>query len=314
MYNGDNMSGLPPSPEEPPKVTESYNTQKRIPKRVIIIALTVGIVVLLGVLAFQFLQKNSNLPFSQVNPTPPAPGVIAKVGDELIYQRDLDIELAAYPPILSLEERKKILIEKIATDSAILQGARADGIISNLDPAIFNSATKDYLARLKAVSEIKQKVEGEADQIKGVIASIWFFNLGKTGPMGYDRGKEFALEKITKLHADVKSGKTTVEQAGELIRNDTSLAQIDASYKSNAIYEFDVKNNDKITSNPDFDSALKKSPVGQVTDVFLSIEDPYFVRPGLYQFGVVKNKVNSNIGSLEDWILKQIEKYEEIIY
>lgn len=313
------MPGLPPTtPTEPPKVTESYNTQKRIPKKLIIIILGLLVILMLGVVIFQTLQRNRSLPLlgsHQANTTPPAPGVIARVGEELIYQRELDIELSAYPPSLPLEQRKTLLIQKIATDSAILQMAKKDNLVANLDDSIYNSPNKDYLKRLKTVTEIKNKVEGESGKIAGAIVSIWFYNFGVNAPIGYDKGKELALQKITKLHTDVKSGKMTIEQAAESIRNDSSMSQLDpGSYKQNALQPFDTSAEDVITHNTDLDKQLRTLPVGGVSDVFLSTE-PFFDKPGFYQFGQVTDKVNnSKFGSFSEWLTKGQKNYAITLY
>lgn len=312
------MSGLPPTPSEPPKVTESYNTQRRIPKKIVIIVLGVLVILLLGVVIFQTLQKNrAILPIGsdQANATPPAPGVIAKVGEELIYQRELDIELSAYPPSLPLEQRKALLIQKIATDSAILQIAKKDGIISNLDTDIFNSPDLDYLKRLKTVSDIQNEVEGKAGKISGAIVSIWFYNFGVNAPIGYDKGKELALQKITKLHTDVKSGKMTIEQAAESIRSDSSMSQLDpGSYKQNARQLFDTSIENLITHNSELDKQLRSLPVAGVSDIFLSTE-PFFDKPGFYQFGQITNKVsNSKFGSFDEWFAKGQKNYAITLY
>lgn len=312
------MSGLPPTPTEPPKVTESYNTQRRIPKKLVIIILGVLVILLLGVVIFQTLQKNRALPTigsHQANATPPAPGVIAKVGEELIYQRELDIELSAYPPSLPIEVRKKLLLEKIASDSAILQLAKKDNLINSLDDSFFNSSGVDYLKRLRTIAEIKNKVEGESGKIAGAIVSIWFYNFGVAAPVGYDQGKQLALQKITKLHTDVKSDKMTIEQSAESIRNDSSMRTLDpGSYKQNAIQPFDTSIEDLITHNTDLDKQLRSLPIGGVSDIFLSTE-PFFDKPGFYQFGQVTDKVsNSKFGSFSEWLTKGQKNYAVTLY
>lgn len=301
-----------------PQVTESYSSEKKFPLKPILVILIVAL--LLGGGFYLFTQFKSNkTPSSntqnQANTQPPEPGVIAKVGDELIYQRDLDIELTAYPPIGNLDERKKVLIQKMATDSAILQTAKTNNIIANLGSDIFNSEGKDYLKRLKTIEGIKSKVEGESGKIVGAIVSIWFYNFGVNAPIGYDEGKQLALQKITKLQADVKSDKMTIEQAAEAIRNDGGMSQLDpGSYKQNALQPFDTSVENLITQNPDLDKQLRSLPLGGVSDIFLSTE-PFFDKPGFYQFGQITGKVNnSKFGSLDEWIKKGQKNYAITLY
>lgn len=324
------MPGLPYIPEIP-KVTESYSTQKRFPFRpLVIIALILILIGLASYMVNNFQKTGNPLPpqitnlpekepdgpkITQSSEKPPAPGVIAKVGDELIYQRDLDLELAAYPPIGPLEERKKILLEKLATDSAVLQGAKADGLIARLDPTIYSSPTKDYLKRIKTIAEIKSLAEGEVNSIEGQVVSIWFYNFGIPAPIGYEEGKKLALDKITTLYNDVKSKKRTIEQAGELIRNDTSLERLDPnSYKQNAIRKFKVTGNEVISYNKDFDTAMRKLNNGEVSEIFLS-QELGFDKPGYYEFGQVTEKItDGRYKNTADWIISLRRKYETILY
>lgn len=301
-----------------PQVSQSYSSEKRFPLKPIIIILVAVLLLGGGYYIFNKFSLTKTTPtqetFQKTDEQPPSPGVIAKVGDELIYQRDLDLELVAYPPLGSLEERKIFLLEKIATDSAILQSAKKDGLIKQLDATIFNSEDKDYLKRIKIVEDVKNTINSKTDQIKGTIISIWFYNFGKVGSLGYDRGKEFALEKITKLHNDVKSGKMTINQAAEAIRNDSSLAQIDESYKSNAQYDFIISPNQDLTGDKDFDKFLQTASKNQVSDIYL-LSEFGFDKPGYYQFGLVKeNNPGAKIKNLDDWIKDQTQKYEKIIY
>lgn len=299
-----------------PQVTESYTTEKRFPLKPIIIILVA--VLLLGSGFYLFNRFNSGTTQNTTPKTsdeePPQPGVIAKVGEELIYQQDLDLELAVYPPLLPLEERKTLLINKIASDSAILQAAKKEGLVS-IDSTIYNSKDKDYLKRVKTVEQVKTKIEGEAGKTEGVIVSVWFYNFGQPGPVGYDKGKALAMQKINQLHSDVKSGKITIEQAAETIRSDSQMAQIDPySYKQNARQSFNTSSDSLISFNNDFQKQILSLSKGGTSDVFLSTE-PGFDKPGFYQFGQVTEKVNNNkFLSFESWFSNIKKDYEITLY
>src|SRR5437016_3940350 len=105
----------------------------------------------------------------------PATAIIAKVGNEKIYQRDLNTELANYPPQKNID-RKRQLLQKIVKDSIILQAGEKDGLIK-LDSSVFDSSTKDYLKRVKLVAEVQELVEHRKDHITGAVLSIWFYNI-----------------------------------------------------------------------------------------------------------------------------------------
>lgn len=315
------MPGLPLMDSQPSKV-ESYTSEHHFPKGLIVIVIIILVVLGLAIyFGLNYKNTGSFFPSSNTNqnpaaqnttPTPPAVGVIAKVGDELIYQRELDIELSAYPPSLPIEQRKALLIQKIATDSAILQGAQADGLIT-LDPTIFNSPNVDYLKRLKTLDTIQSDLSNQVNRLAGTLISIWFYNYGQAGSIGYDKGKEVALQKITKLQSDVKSGKITADQAAELIRDDTSLLQLDKQYKTNAQHDFDITvasgNYDK-----DLFNKLYKLNKDDTSDVFLQTEGG-FDKPGYYQFAYITEKIsNGKISNVTDWINDQIKKYETTVY
>lgn len=301
-----------------PQVSESYTSEKKFPLRPIVIILVAILLLGGGFYIFnKYSIEKSSIPGTTQNQTdenPPAPGVIAKVGDELIYQRDLDLEIATYPPILPIEQRKQLLLDKIASDSAVLQAGKKEGLIS-LNPTIYNSEDKDYLKRIKAVEQVKTKIEGEAGKSEGVIVSIWFYNFGEAAPIGYDKGKELALQKITQLHTEVKSGKKTIKQAAEAIKNDPQMTQLDPlSYKQNASQPFNTSVNTLVSFNKDLEKQLLSLSKGGVSDIVLSTE-PMFDKPGFYQFGQVTEKVNNNkFLSFDNWFNKIHGEYEITLY
>lgn len=237
---------------------------------------------------------------------------IVKVGEETIYKKDLDTELASYPPSIKTEDRTKTLLDKIIYDSIILQGAAADKFIK-LDPTVFNSPRKDYAARIKLVQEAQRIILSKEDSISGVVVGIWFFNT-KPGKVGYEKGQQIALAKITELHNDVMAGKITIEEAGTVIKNDSSLAQVDAIYKNNAMFKFTITKEQKISFDPEFDKVIRQLKVGEISDVFLlNDQNPQSGKmiPALYTFAQVQKIIqNGSVGTFEDWIANKKKQYE----
>lgn len=269
---------------------------------VLLVLIVIVLIVASGVFYFWKLK-----PASKTQNTPPVAlnkQIIAKVGEELIYQKDLDTEMSYYPKVKPVKqaETRKFLLEKIATDSAILQGAKADGFIS-LDSSVFNAPNKDYLKRIKLVEQAKKAVADQTDGIEGMVVSIWFYNI-KPGAVGYTKGKEIAYQKITKLQEDVKSKKMTIQQAAAQIRNDASLVQVDPSYKSNALFAFKAGRNQKISFSPQFNALLWKLQEGDISDVFLAQdrEKPSGDKKidAVYMFGTVTKRIST--GKITDFI------------
>lgn len=242
-------------------------------------------------------------------------GAIAKVGEEFLYQQDIDSEISRYPNPKLVD--RKTAIDKLVEDSVILQGAKADGISGAvLDNSIYNSTKKNYIKRLQTIEQIKKTITGQESSISGTVVSIWFNN-GKPGPLGYEKGKQLALTKITPLQADVKAKKITAKQAGEAIQNDVSLAGVDTAYKSNAFANFTVNQDQKITFDPGFDAKLRALKPGEVTDVYLaSLKDATGAKMDVaYLFGSLDNKAaNGKISSFENWLLQKRRAYAVIHY
>lgn len=238
-------------------------------------------------------------------------GILMKVGDEAIYQQDYDTEAAAYRSVNN-DQTRRVITNKLITDSAILQGGRAAGFI-NLDATIYSSADKNYAKRIAAIETVKGKVMQSADTIQGKIISIWFYNNGYIGPQGYDKGKQIAFQKITQLHDSIQSGKMTIEQAGDQIKADTSLAELDVVYGINAIQGFAAKKGEPITFDEDFNTMIRALPVGGVSQVFLAksvFNEKEQPRDAVYMVAQVESiSKDGKIVSLDQWIRDQKVKY-----
>ena len=239
---------------------------------------------------------------------------VAIVGQEIIYQSDLDTEIAFQPPSKD-QDLKKRMIEKIATDSAVLQGAREIALIS-LDDSTFNSKTKDYAKRVKLVKEIKDKIEKESDSVSGVVVSAWFLN-GKEGSLGYENSKKLVFEKMSNLYAQVKDKKITLAQAADSIKNDSEISKIDPAYKVNALFNFQSSKTEPVTRDDDFNQAIARAGEGEITDLLVGTSIDQKGKPieSHYHFGqVTKRIVNDKILSLDDWLGNKRKVYALTIY
>jgi uncharacterized protein (UPF0212 family) len=265
--------------------------------------------------------NNSNAPSvtpvtSETQPAKMSPqsGAIMKVGNEYIYDTDLNYELTYYPAN-DPEAAREIIIDKMIEDSVILQGAAADKMIT-LDSTIFNSKNKDYAKRIERVDKLKDQIDGNATTLAGKVISIWFNNMG-AGSLGYDAAKQLAFNEISRIQKDLKDKRVTMDQAGYQIKNNTSLAQVDTSYKANAIFDFMVSENQKITYNPDIDKQIYALNEGDVSNVLVGkdldpktntqIDSVYFVAQ-------ISRRSRTTINSYDKWLedktkLYAVEKY-----
>ncbi|MBU1000209.1 SurA N-terminal domain-containing protein [Patescibacteria group bacterium] len=224
----------------------------------------IAFVFLLGLFLISFLIFLSQKP-SEPGVPPPLPSlsdqgkIIATIGNEQIFESDLEAELAYYPfqPTTSqkTKELKERLLTKIIQDSELLQEADEKGLIS-LDETVFNSPNKNYTKRIELVKEAKVALQAYEGQISGESIAVWCYNIyvPKIGikealdqhmsieearEFSIQKAKEIAREKIEKLYQDIKIGKITIKEAGEIIKNDSSLADIDPQYKTNAYQKFE---------------------------------------------------------------------------
>lgn len=248
-------------------------------------------------------------------PKAPAFGVIAKVGEEYIYNVDLNTEVAAYPASDEPGQRDAIF-ERMVDDSIILQGAAKEKFIK-LDATVYNSPEKDYDKRIALVQEARKKILDNADSYSGSVVALWFLNQ-KPGKIGYEQGKRIAQQKISDLQRRVKAGELTMEQAGDELRNDASLFQVDEAYKVNAYYTFTANKSKPATYDPVFETVLQKLRVNQVSDVFLgqsTDERDGKKKDAVYKFARI-DKIIANRGyiDVESWLEKNRPGYALIRY
>ncbi len=285
------------------------NKKKKSPYVLFAVVAVVCIIIIIALIIVVSMQKESGTS-KETSETPQSQStdtttVAFTVGEEKIYQKDLEMELARYPQDQRAELRDRV-IEKMREDAIILQGAAEDGIIE-LDESIYGDPTKDYAKRLETLNNIRTTIESEkVAGIEGHIVSIWPHN-GTAGPLGYERARQIAKEKIDGLYQDVQSGEITIVEAGEQIRNDQQLADIDTNYKGNAIFAFRATPGEEITGDSEFNDMLHNAGEGEVTEVYAS-EYPNSEGETVvwyYRFGQVTKVINSDTNSYEEWLLKK---------
>lgn len=239
----------------------------------------------------------------------PVDGAIMKVGDEYIYDSDFNYELTYYPAE-DPGAAEEILKNKMIQDSVILQGAQAEGLIT-LDSSIYNSRNKDYPKRIEAVMQLKDKLDQKATALEGSVISIWFNNMG-AGNAGYEKGKQTALTEITRLQKDLKDKKISMEQAGFQIKNNTTLAAVDSSYRANAIFNFSVSDNQKITYSPDIDKQIYQLNQGDISAVLTGKDlDPTTgqIIDSVYMVVQVSKRATTTVTSYDKWLEEKTKVY-----
>ena len=159
-----------------------------------------------------------------------------------------------------------------------------------LDPAKVNQA-RDYINKVGKI------------YVSGEFISIWFLNVNEPS-IGVPSAKKIALDKINLLRQRIISKEITPKQAGEEIRNDSSLALIDNAYQSNAYRKFEsIGINQPIFTDTLINKRMWELNVGETSEV-LTARD--FSKDGPYDayFIVItlNDKNNSGYNSLDDLI------------
>lgn len=252
---------------------------------------------------------------------------IAVVGEETIYQEDLETESRNYIRTEEDNDVSSILMDKLINDSITLQAAAEEGYIE-LTSDVFNSPEKDYVQRASLVNRAKGEVEKNAAGISGSVVALWFYQDGRPGLIGYEKGEEIAIETITDLHEQVKNGEITMLEAGSLISDDDSLGQVDNSFQSNAFFQFtSVGPSESISYDPEFDEIIRGLNEEEITEVYIGKHtyiEPIDVDLGNLEQGVDQidavamfgqvTKINEGYTNFDEWLQAQKNNYETEIY
>ncbi len=255
-------------------------------------------------------QANVNLRTS----SPPSKGVIAKVGEELIYESDLNYELSFYPASND-GEPETILFKKLIEDSVLLQAAQDEGY-TTLDSSIFNSPTKDYAKRIETVMRLKDEIEQKTSTFEGSVIAIWFHNQ-TPGSVGYERGKQIAQQEMNTLLTELSANRITMQQAGERIRANQNLAQVDSSWKANAFFDFAVPFGGKITYSKEIDRRIFNVDEGQLSGIITGKDlDPQTGKQidAVYMIAEVTKQGDRAAVSYDKWFTAKLKEYEVTRY
>ncbi|MCX7928890.1 MAG: hypothetical protein N2558_04385 [Patescibacteria group bacterium] len=231
--------------------------------------------------------------------------VVAVVGEEKIYLKDLEYELSLHPN-RNDPNVKELILDELIKDSIILQAGNKEGKIF-LSPAFYNSDNKNYEFRFQKINQVKSLVQEELDFVSGTIVTIWFFNNDRAGRFGYEGGKNSAYKKIKSLRDRVSNGEITIDEAVMEVKSDTTLFDLDFAYQTNAKIDFNITKGQRVTFDEEFDKLIWTVEEGDVSDIY-PLRENSFVLGGLkevaYAFFYVKaRKISNNENTnFEDWL------------
>lgn len=247
---------------------------------------------------------------------------IAKVGQEIIYGRDLENIISIYysqeiaSPGASLDEVKSKALTRAINDSIVLQYGRKLNLV-NLTPEIFNNPNKDETQRTKTVAEIIRKLKDKEEKISGAKLAIWFHNQDIT-TLPFAQAEALAKKKIYDIYRRLGLGEITFQQAGQIIGNDQELEKLDKNYKGNGYSEFtDVPSYKKIFKYEQLEKIARNLKEGEISQV---IRIPQEGTPlganeeEFYAIIKVEKRENFQKGSYLDWLKKEKQTYEITIF
>jgi len=301
------------------EISENPTTNVNHPKTPLRVVLPIVFITIIGFmgLATYLLNKpisqpKENFEQSTVNETP-SPDIIAKVGNENIYQKDYDYQLSRYTEAIKAKyDLKPIIIEKLINDSVILQTGISLIDNSILDESVFNSNKKDYAKRQALIKEITDYLKNNAQgDRKGTVITIWFNN-DWVGPLGLEQSKQIAFEKITNLRNRLINEEISIEEVALEIQNDPSLADLDKAYVSNAKFDFVAEKDKNITFDSNFDQIIWNLNEGELSEVITVINNEG--KPVNYSFATVTNINDNGIVSFDKWLKNAKTSYEIYTY
>lgn len=267
------------------------------------IALGLGFVALLfaGIVLFILTSRS---PYSQK--------VVATVGNERIYQSDIEYELQYFDT--PLENKEEIILTKIAQDSMILQEAEKLKLVI-LHDGIYNSASKNYKERLASVESIKMQYDEVNSNLSGYVFTFWFLNNNRPGTLGYEAGKAEALKRITSVRDRIVAKEDPSAVLSELAI-DTSLTEIDPAYANNMGFPFSVQNDKGPLFDTSFNKEIWKLAPGEVSKIMVINDNKNpnnTPQEALYAFALITDKLNNGLSlSYNEWV-ESLPAYYEIV-
>jgi 4-aminobutyrate aminotransferase-like enzyme len=118
---------------------------------------------------------------------------------------------------------------------------------------------------------------------------------------------------MSAIHSQLKTKKIDSKQAADLIKSDTSLAQLDKAYVSNAYSEVTATPEEHLTFDNEFDAKIRALQPGDITDLYLAKFSYKKDQPPsdvAYVIAKMVDKKNGVITSQTEWLQDYKKQYE----
>jgi hypothetical protein len=203
---------------------------------------------------------------------------VMQVGEEQLYTDDFNHRLFVDYPQESAAEGEisaatlEQVFQSLVDDSMTLQKAAQEDWVTLVD-TFYNNTEKDYSLRGSTIISAQEQAAKLAVATNtGEKITIWFNNIHPP-EMGIEAAKEIALEKMQDIRERLLAGTLTFPQAGDEIKADSVLREIDPSIDANAYGIYSVKGTMEAFHDPEIFASIQALSVDEISNILTGREE-----------------------------------------
>lgn len=242
---------------------------------------------------------------------------IQTYGENTFSPRDINYMVKfQYPSktasTLTSDERE-VMRNFLLEQSIVLEEAKKRNLLT-VPESIF-APDKNQQEYNETYSRAKELLEKDVLQMTVEGVFIWF-NVGNPEPpMPITQAKEKTRQKMEAIRSDLVSGKITMIEAGERIKQDESLYALDPVYKSNAYAKYPSRDaTTPLDSNlkEEDNAKLWKLNTGEFSPLLLGLYRPTIEEEPEDGFWAIYRVVEKTgtISSYDEWLNEKMKTYE----
>ena len=244
--------------------------------------------------------------------------VVMTVGEERIFTDDFNYELFVFhnPDFVSGDDMSDDLLLAVANNlidqSAALQEGEEEGTV-RLYVDFYDTEEKDYEMRNQTYTQVQESVGSTSVfEMTGEVISAWFYNM-EPPEMGIEDAREYTEELITDLHARIESGEITMEEAGNMIKDDPVMKDIDPGLEGNAYAPFSILGDAQTFTDPELQKEIISLSEGELSPVLVGRDrsDDWY---DAYFMVVLVEEKQDGLGGFDEWIAQARSQREVVVF
>lgn len=252
----------------------------------------------------------------------PQEQVAAIINGKNIYNKELNYYLftqrrSEYFEHGNLADLKKSILEDVINNKILLSNNTTNNSENSASDITIVNLDEEAQQLKTAKNEINQQ---STEKISGGMLSIWYHNIKKPPDYTIAEAKTIARSKLEAIRTQLTdpTNPITFAQAGELLKNDSSLAGIDPSYKINSYVPFiDKSPSDMIFVYQDINDQINNLKTGEISRIIDHASDPNGKNTDsdeeFLAILTVDKRINTGEGDLKEWITKQKTNFDIVI-